>query len=73
MTVDFGTLHLSPLKFFLPLIYASRVVKIKESELQTRQGWRKLKAGETRQVYNGPRLVKFISAKRKFFLVKNDF
>ena len=27
----------------------------------------------TRQVYNGPRVVKFISARRKKFLVKNDF
>ena len=28
---------------------------------------------KTRQVYNGPRIVKFISAVRKQFLVKNDF
>ena len=28
---------------------------------------------QTRQVYNGPRVVKFISAKRKKILVKNDF
>ena len=28
---------------------------------------------QTRQVYNGPRVVKFISAYRKKFLVKNDF
>ena len=27
----------------------------------------------TRQVYHGPRVVKFISAKRNIFLVKNDF
>ena len=27
----------------------------------------------TREVYNGPRVVKFISAVRKQFLVKNDF
>ena len=27
----------------------------------------------TRQVYNGPRVVKFISAKSKKFWVKNDF
>ena len=28
---------------------------------------------ETRQVYNGPRVVKFTLAKRKNFLVENDF
>ena len=28
---------------------------------------------KTRQVYNGPWVVKFISADRKQFLVKNDF
>ena len=28
---------------------------------------------QTRQVYNGPQVVKFISAKSKKKLVKNDF
>ena len=40
------TLYLRPLKFRLPLIFATRVAKIKGSELQTMLGWRKLKAGE---------------------------
>ena len=39
-------IYLSPLKFRLPLIFATRVAKIKGGELQTMLGWRKLKAGE---------------------------
>ena len=34
---------------------------------------KKVKKKQTRQVYNGPWVVKFISADRKQFLVKNDF